>query len=67
MSRKDLATLLDLEVLDRDLFRGEPDGAETGRFALYGGQVAAPSSMKGTPRRLQMAMASFNVTGPVSP
>ena len=32
-----------------------------------GGQVAAPSSMKGTPRGLQMAMASFNVTAPVSP
>ena len=43
MARKDLATLLELEALDRDLFRGEPDGAETGRYALYGGQVAAQS------------------------
>lgn len=39
--RGDLLTLLDLERLDRDLFRGanEPTAAE--RLSLYGGQVAA--------------------------
>jgi acyl-CoA thioesterase len=36
----DLASLLELEVLDRDLFRAtnEPDASK--RRSLYGGQVA---------------------------
>ncbi len=37
----DLAELLDLEHLDRDLFRGENEPGAKGRFSLYGGQVAA--------------------------
>ncbi len=37
----DLAALLDLEVLDRDLFRGENEAHAQQRFSLYGGQVAA--------------------------
>jgi acyl-CoA thioesterase II len=36
-----LAALLDLEVLDRDLFRGENEQGATSRLSLYGGQVAA--------------------------
>ncbi len=38
---KDLAALLDLEVLDRDLFRGQNDIGAGARLSLYGGQVAA--------------------------
>jgi acyl-CoA thioesterase II len=37
----DVASLLDLEVLDRDLFRAESGIAATSRQSLYGGQVAA--------------------------
>ena len=33
--------LLDLEVLDRDLFRGENEEGAGARLSLYGGQVAA--------------------------
>jgi acyl-CoA thioesterase II len=36
-----LAALLDLEVLDRDLFRGENEVGASARMSLYGGQVAA--------------------------
>jgi acyl-CoA thioesterase II len=36
-----LATLLDLEVLDRDLFRAENEPGAGARMSLYGGQVAA--------------------------
>jgi acyl-CoA thioesterase-2 len=36
-----LAALLDLEVLDRDLFRGENEEGAASRMSLYGGQVAA--------------------------
>jgi acyl-CoA thioesterase II len=36
-----LAALLELEVLDRDLFRGENEPGATARLSLYGGQVAA--------------------------
>ncbi len=38
---RDLAALLDLEVLDRDLFRGENEQGAQNRLSLYGGQVAA--------------------------
>jgi acyl-CoA thioesterase-2 len=37
----DLATTLDLELLDRDLYRGVNTVAAAERSALYGGQVAA--------------------------
>jgi len=36
-----LASLLDLEVLDRDLFRGQNENGAGARMSLYGGQVAA--------------------------
>ena len=36
-----LAALLELEVLDRDLFRGENEEGAGARMSLYGGQVAA--------------------------
>jgi acyl-CoA thioesterase-2 len=36
-----LAALLDLEVLDRDLFRGQNEEGAGARRSLYGGQVAA--------------------------
>ena len=39
--RAGLAALLDLEVLDRDLFRGENEDGAGARMSLYGGQVAA--------------------------
>jgi acyl-CoA thioesterase-2 len=38
---RDLATLLDLEELDRDLFRGRNGDHGDPRYSLYGGQVAA--------------------------
>jgi acyl-CoA thioesterase-2 len=41
MAKPDLAALLDLEPLDRDLFRGENERGARERFSLYGGQVAA--------------------------
>jgi len=37
----DLASLLDLEVLDRDLFRARNEPGASARASLYGGQVAA--------------------------
>lgn len=37
----DLVALLDLEQLDRDLFRGENEPTARERLSLYGGQVAA--------------------------
>ena len=37
----DMATLLDLEELDRDLFRGRNGNHGEPRYSLYGGQVAA--------------------------
>src|ERR1700709_2067530 len=40
-SERGLAALLDLEVLDRDLFRGENEVGAEARMSLYGGQVAA--------------------------
>lgn len=43
MTRRDLSALLDLEVLDRDLFRGQNEREASERFSLYGGQVAAQS------------------------
>src|SRR5579862_7721953 len=36
-----LAELLDLEMLDRDLFRGQNEPGAGARRSLYGGQVAA--------------------------
>jgi acyl-CoA thioesterase-2 len=36
-----LAELLDLEALDRDLFRGQNEPGASARRSLYGGQVAA--------------------------
>src|SRR6476469_9381291 len=39
--RQNLAELLELEVLDRDLFRAENEAGAEARLALYGGQVAA--------------------------
>ena len=36
-----LADLLDLEMLDRDLFRGQNERGAGARMSLYGGQVAA--------------------------
>jgi acyl-CoA thioesterase-2 len=41
VSTRGLAVLLDLEVLDRDLFRGENEAGAGARLSLYGGQVAA--------------------------
>jgi acyl-CoA thioesterase-2 len=38
---EDLASILDLERLDRDLFRGVNSVRSRARFSLYGGQVAA--------------------------
>ena len=38
---RDIATLLDLEQLDRDLFRGRNGDHGEPRISLYGGQVAA--------------------------
>jgi acyl-CoA thioesterase-2 len=38
---RDLAGLLDLEVLDTNLYRGENERGARERFSLYGGQVAA--------------------------
>ena len=38
---RDLAAILRLEELDRDLFRGENEPGARERVALYGGQVAA--------------------------
>jgi acyl-CoA thioesterase II len=38
---RDLAALLDLEMLDRDLFRAENEPGARNRLSLYGGQVAA--------------------------
>ena len=40
---RDLPALLDLEHLDRDLFRGQNEPGARDRFSLYGGQVAAQS------------------------
>jgi acyl-CoA thioesterase II len=40
-SARDLATLLDLEMLDRDLFRAQNEHGARRRLSLYGGQVAA--------------------------
>ncbi len=37
----DLAALLELERLDRDLFRGENEHSARNRISLFGGQVAA--------------------------
>lgn len=41
----DLVEMLDLERLDRDLFRGRNTAGARGRPALYGGQVAAQALM----------------------
>jgi acyl-CoA thioesterase II len=38
---RDLAELLDLEVLDTNLYRGQNERGARERFSLYGGQVAA--------------------------
>jgi acyl-CoA thioesterase-2 len=43
LPRSDLASLLELEALDRDLFRGDNEGGARDRWSLYGGQVAAQS------------------------
>ena len=40
-----LAALLDLEVLDRDLFRGENEEGAGARMSLYGGQVRHSDSL----------------------
>jgi acyl-CoA thioesterase II len=39
--KRDLTALLELEALDRDLFRGENEPGARARLSLYGGQVAA--------------------------
>jgi acyl-CoA thioesterase II len=39
--KRDLAEVLDLEHLDRDLFRGRNEPSARERLSLYGGQVAA--------------------------
>ncbi|GIU86527.1 MAG: acyl-CoA thioesterase II [Acidimicrobiia bacterium] len=41
MERRDLTGLLELEQLDRDLFRGRNEPGARARLSLYGGQVAA--------------------------
>ena len=41
MTPSTLAELLDLERLDRDLFRGQNEPGARERYSLYGGQVAA--------------------------
>src|SRR5947209_1633191 len=41
MAKPDLAALLELEQLDRDLFRGQNERGARERLSLYGGQVAA--------------------------
>jgi acyl-CoA thioesterase-2 len=41
MGRPDLAEVLELEPLDRDLFRAQNEPGASARFSLYGGQVAA--------------------------
>ena len=41
----DVVTLLDLEELDRDLFRGQNANHGEPRYSLYGGQVAAQALM----------------------
>jgi acyl-CoA thioesterase-2 len=41
VAKRDLAALLDLEQLDRDLFRGQNEPGARERISLYGGQVAA--------------------------
>jgi acyl-CoA thioesterase-2 len=41
VASSDLAALLDLEQLDRDLFRGQNEPGASARYSLYGGQVAA--------------------------
>ena len=41
MTPSTLAELLDLERLDRDLFRGQNEPGASERYSLYGGQVAA--------------------------
>src|SRR6478736_5119174 len=38
---RDLAAVLELETLDRDLFRAHNEPGARERFSLYGGQVAA--------------------------
>ena len=43
MAQGDVGALLDLEVLDRDLFRAQNDRQPSERLSLYGGQVAAQS------------------------
>jgi acyl-CoA thioesterase-2 len=41
VARHDLVALLELELLDRDLFRGHNERGARDRLSLYGGQVAA--------------------------
>src|SRR5437764_7495211 len=41
VENSDLAAVLELEHLDRDLFRGQNEPGANQRFSLYGGQVAA--------------------------
>jgi acyl-CoA thioesterase-2 len=41
VAKRDLAAVLELEQLDRDLFRGQNEPGARDRLALYGGQVAA--------------------------
>src|SRR5437764_14441748 len=41
VENSDLAAVLELEHLDRDLFRGQNEPGARQRFSLYGGQVAA--------------------------
>ena len=48
MTPRTMAELLELEQLDRDLFRGENEPGARDRFALYGGQVAARNACAAT-------------------
>src|SRR5664279_4703507 len=58
-----LAALLDLEVLDRDLFRGEYEPGATSRRSLYGGQVAAQAlraaGLTVEPQRLPLSLHGY--------
>jgi len=59
----DLAALLELEVLDRNLYRGANEPGATERFSLYGGQVAAQAlraaGMTVTPERLPHSLHGY--------
>ena len=59
----DLASLLELEALDRDLFRGQNEPGARERLSLYGGQVAAQALQAagetGPPDRLPHSLHGY--------